>query len=100
MVQVNVRIDDDLKEKADALFDELGLNMTTAVIMFLKASIREHGIPFNITTDIEERLLNKQLAEALIKNNPEPIKLEVDSNGNIIVDPELYPVLYDWVING
>jgi len=100
LVQVNVRIDEELKEKADALFDELGLNMTTAFIMFLKASLREHGLPFNVTTDVEERILNKQLSEALLKNNPETVKLEVDSNGNIIVDPDLHPDLYDWVING
>ena len=30
MAQINIRIDDALKEKADTLFDELGLNMTTA----------------------------------------------------------------------
>ncbi|MCL2194283.1 MAG: hypothetical protein FWB78_12925 [Treponema sp.] len=30
MAQVNVRIDDNLKKKAEALFDELGLNMSTA----------------------------------------------------------------------
>ena len=51
MAQVNIRIDDDLKAKADRLFDELGLNMTTAMQIFLKASIRHHGIPFEVTTD-------------------------------------------------
>ncbi len=40
MAQVNIRIDDDLKERADQLFDELGLNMTKAFTMFLKTSVR------------------------------------------------------------
>ena len=50
MAQVNIRLDDTLKEKADVLFDELGLNMTTAFLMFVKQSLREGGIPFSITT--------------------------------------------------
>jgi len=51
MAQVNIRIDDDLKEKADSLFDELGLNMTTAFNMFIKTAIRQQGIPFDLSLD-------------------------------------------------
>lgn len=51
MAQVNIRIDDDLKEKADRLFDELGLNMTTAFNIFLKTTIRQRGIPFELSLD-------------------------------------------------
>ena len=50
MAQVNIRIDDNLKEKADSLFEELGLNMTTAINMFVRQVIRQGGIPFEITT--------------------------------------------------
>ena len=51
MAQVNMRIDDELKDKADLLFDELGMNMTTAFTMFIKASIRKNGIPFELSID-------------------------------------------------
>ena len=51
MAQVNIRIDDDLKEKADTLFDNLGLNMTTAFTMFVKAAVRHNGIPFDVSID-------------------------------------------------
>jgi len=51
MAQVNIRIDDNLKEKADVLFEELGLNLTTAFTMFIKAAIRQNGIPFEINLD-------------------------------------------------
>ena len=51
MAQVNIRIDDNLKERADILFDELGLNMTTAFTVFIKAAIRQRGIPFDLTLD-------------------------------------------------
>ena len=50
MAQVNIRIDDDLKMRADNIFHELGLNMTTAIIMFIRQTIRQGGIPFEITT--------------------------------------------------
>jgi DNA-damage-inducible protein J len=51
MAQVNMRIDDELKNKADLLFDELGLNMTTAFTMFIKAAVRQNGIPFELSID-------------------------------------------------
>ena len=51
MAQVNMRIDDELKDKAELLFDELGMSMTTAFTMFIKASIRKNGIPFELSID-------------------------------------------------
>ena len=35
-----------------AIFNELGLNMTTAVNMFLRTAIREHGIPFELKLEV------------------------------------------------
>ena len=51
MTQVNIRIDDELKNKADVLFEELGMNMTTAFTMFIKAAVRQNGIPFELSID-------------------------------------------------
>ena len=42
----------EVKEKADQIFSELGLNMTTAINIFLRTAIREHGIPFSLKLDI------------------------------------------------
>jgi DNA-damage-inducible protein J len=50
MAQVNIRIEDDLKEQAEAIFNELGMNMTTAFNIFVRQTVREGGIPFTITT--------------------------------------------------
>jgi len=50
MAQINIRIDDELKIHADNIFKELGLNMTTAFTMFVRQTIRQGGIPFEITT--------------------------------------------------
>lgn len=39
-VNLNIRTDKEIKEKAENIFQELGLNMTTAINMFLRTSIR------------------------------------------------------------
>ena len=46
---VSFRIDSTLKAQADKLFSELGMNMTTAFNIFLRQSVREGCIPFDIT---------------------------------------------------
>lgn len=46
---VSFRIDSELKSQADTLFSQLGMNMTTAFNIFLRQSVREGCIPFNIT---------------------------------------------------
>ena len=45
---INVRLDAGLKQQAEALFSELGLNMTTAISMFLRQAVREQAIPFRV----------------------------------------------------
>ena len=46
---ISIRMDADLKAQADALFNELGMNLTTAFNIFLRQAVREGCIPFNIT---------------------------------------------------
>jgi DNA-damage-inducible protein J len=53
MAQVSIRIDDTVKNEADNLFSELGLTLSAAFNIFLRQSIRQHGIPFAITTDTD-----------------------------------------------
>lgn len=48
---LNIRTDKDVKEQADQIFSELGLNMTIAINMFLRTAIRENGIPFPLKLD-------------------------------------------------
>lgn len=45
---LNIRVDEDIKRKAEAIFFELGLNMSTAVNIFLRYSVRYGGIPFDL----------------------------------------------------
>lgn len=51
MTQVNFRIDDEVKESAEKALKAMGLNMSTAITMFLTKVGREQRIPFEITAD-------------------------------------------------
>ena len=48
MATIQIRVDDATKAEADSLFASLGLDTSTAVRMFLSASIKEDGIPFPV----------------------------------------------------
>ncbi len=46
---ISIRMDSELKAQADALFNELGMNITTAFNIFVRQALREGGIPFEIS---------------------------------------------------
>ena len=58
---ISIRMDTELKAQAEALFGELGMNLTTAFNIFVRQSIREGGIPFEIKLDKP----NKETAAAM-----------------------------------
>lgn len=49
---VTIRMDDEIKKKADELFADLGLSLTAAINTFVRQSIREQRIPFEISRDM------------------------------------------------
>ena len=51
-INVTLRVDEDLKKQADTLFSELGLNLTTAFNIFLRQSVREQQIPFQVSKNV------------------------------------------------
>jgi len=67
MKNLNIRIDEDLKTKAEDVFSQLGMNMTTALTIFLKTSVRYGGIPFELRLDAP----NAETAQAIedVNNN-------------------------------
>ena len=60
---MNIRMDSEVKKQAEAIFNEIGMNMTTAINIFLKQSIRENGIPFELKITHP----NAQTIEEIIK---------------------------------
>ena len=49
---LNIRTERIVKDQAEKIFNELGLTMTTAINIFLRTAIREHGIPFDLKLDV------------------------------------------------
>ena len=48
MATIQIRIDDDIKTAADSLFNNLGLDTSTAIRMFISAAIARDGLPFTV----------------------------------------------------
>ena len=46
---ISLRMDPELKKQAEELFHDLGLNMSTALTMFLRQAVRNQGIPFDVS---------------------------------------------------
>lgn len=49
---INIRMDENLKQQFDHLCSELGLNMTTAFNIFAKTMVRQQRIPFDVSLDV------------------------------------------------
>ena len=51
IANINIKTDSELKKQAESLFADLGMNMTTALNIFMRQAVRENRIPFEITRD-------------------------------------------------
>lgn len=72
---INVRVDTELKQSAEALFSDLGLSMSSAITMFLKSAVGHDGIPFEVkrmTPNAETRAALAEYEE--MKKNPDEYK--------------------------
>jgi DNA-damage-inducible protein J len=94
---INVKIDTEVKELATQLLGRMGIDQTTAIDMFFRQIIAEHRLPFQPVANLT---LDEQIITAALKTNPKKIELSADANGNILVDKDKTPELYDWAVNG
>ena len=67
---ISIRMDSNLKAAAEELYEELGMNLSTAFNIFVRQSLRERGIPFKITegTPNQETVSAMLEAERIAKN--------------------------------
>ena len=72
---IQLRIDDKLKAEATDIFEKLGLDLSTAIRIFLTRSVEERGIPFTMKLDTE-----RYKAEAAIRAMRE-ISKPAETNG-------------------
>ncbi|MGS0764891.1 type II toxin-antitoxin system RelB/DinJ family antitoxin [Syntrophomonas curvata] len=74
---LNIRVDEELKRRAEAIFAELGLNMSTAMNIFLRYCVRYGGIPFELRIE---------------KPNAETLAAIDDVNNNINMSKTFEPL--------
>ena len=77
---LNIRTDKDIKEQAEMIFNELGLTMTTAINMFLRTTIREHGIPFALKLDVPNEITAADIEEGMGLAEDNTVKGYADMN--------------------
>ena len=74
-VSTNISLDAELKKNSQALFADLGMDLSTAITVFLKQSLRVQGFPFSIRREVP----NAETIEAMdefytMKTHPERYK--------------------------
>lgn len=63
-ISTNIKIDPILKQESQALFESLGLNLSTAVNMFLRQAVREQAIPFKVGNPLPNMETLKAIEDA------------------------------------
>lgn len=63
-VNVNIRMDSDLKQRFEAFCDDMGMTMTTAFNVFAKKAVREYRIPFEIGAEVPNADTRKAIEDA------------------------------------
>lgn len=54
MAIVQFRVDDELKSEASTIYEKIGLDLSSALRMFMKRSVAMNGIPFSMVLEKEE----------------------------------------------
>lgn len=99
MALIQVRVDEDLKNQATAIYNELGIDLSTAIRMFLKKSVSDGGIPFS--TKINESTLDAILAVENMRNISEQngnSELNLDEINKEIQKARLKRKKKKWII--
>ncbi len=66
---MSIRLDSEVKEQAQQVFNYLGMDMTTAINIFLRQAIQYQGLPFDVRLDENQKLLQ--------------VVMDVDKNRNM-----------------
>ncbi|HGQ2876141.1 type II toxin-antitoxin system RelB/DinJ family antitoxin [Streptococcus pneumoniae] len=56
-MSISIRLDSEVKEQAQQVFSNLGMDMTTAINIFLRQAIQYQGLPFDVRLDENRKLL-------------------------------------------
>ena len=80
---MSIRLDSEVKEQAQQVFNHLGMDMTTAINIFLRQAIQYQGLPFDVRLDENQILLQ--------------VVMDVDQNRNMSQSFEsVSDLMEDW----
>jgi DNA-damage-inducible protein J len=85
---LTIRIDRNLKEEADSVFNALGMNLTTAITVFVRQAVRQKKIPFEISLDsghwvmAEAMTASERIWQASVENGTDSMTTD-DINAEI-----------------
>lgn len=88
---VQVRIDEDLKTQATAIYDKLGMDLSSAVRIFLKRSVMVNGVPFDMTLPKQEYNAEKAVS-AMEKLSAKAVKNGTSNMSLDEINKEIYAV--------
>ena len=77
--------------------ESMGFDHTTAINIFYRQIIAELRLPFQPTSGLT---LDEQIQVAALQHNPKRVTLQTDESGNVIIDKDSHPDIYDWAVNG
>jgi DNA-damage-inducible protein J len=77
LTNINIRADSEVKSKAQEIFNSLGLDMSTAINLFLRQTIRQNDLPFVLSTN---RKYNKEARDAMFGRLRGKYKIADDFN--------------------
>lgn len=87
MATLQIRVSDDLKTKADSLFSSLGLDTSTAVRIFLAASVENDGLPFPVKRTTSLDSLRKAIEDSRnLKNIHGPFDSATEAVNSMLED--------------
>ncbi len=78
---VNIKMETEVRDSAKALFSELGLDMTTAINLFLRTAVKEQAIPFPIAATMSQKA--EERFKSLIMADIKQSEAEIE-NGNAV----------------
>ena len=94
---VNVEIDADVKDQAMKFLDQNGVDLASAIDLFLRQVIKERRLPFEPKAP---QTPAEQILYHIERLGIPKIELPADENGHAYIDKEKHPDLYDWAVNG
>lgn len=63
-VSTNITIDEDVKKQAQELFAKLGMDLSTAINIYLKRALAEQGVPFDVSLNVPNQVTMKAISDA------------------------------------